>query len=142
MAEREEENRALYERDRHAWSKATELLLFYRKMEEIDLRAVATELDRSAESNDVKPLRDAIEMTASLPKRRGDTRSVQNPRTIRSHRVRFGLRRRERFMISNWCLTASDSAATARTPPGRTSRARVTSKWANRMNNELTGKEL
>jgi phosphatidylglycerol lysyltransferase len=31
------------------------------KMEEIDLRAVVTELDRSAESNDVKPLRDAIE---------------------------------------------------------------------------------
>ena len=25
----------------------------------------------------------------------------------------------ERFMISNWCLTASDSAATVRTPPGR-----------------------
>ena len=59
-----------------------------------------------------------------MPKRLGDTSSVQNPRIIRSHAVRFGLRRCERFMISNWCLTASDSAATARTPPGPASRAR------------------
>ncbi|HUA36038.1 MAG TPA: DUF29 family protein [Candidatus Binataceae bacterium] len=61
MPDRDEENRALHQRDRYAWSKATELLLFYRRLDEIDWRAVAVELDRSAESNNVKPLRDSIE---------------------------------------------------------------------------------
>ena len=42
-------------------------------------------------------------------------------------------------MISNWCLTASDSAATARTPPGRASRASVTSRCAIRINSNLIG---
>jgi hypothetical protein len=42
-------------------------------------------------------------------------------------------------MISIWCLMASDSAATARTPPGRASRATVANKWANRMNSKLIG---
>ncbi len=51
-------------------------------------------------------------------KRSRDTKSAQNPSVSRSHDVRFGARFRERFTISNWCLTASDSAATARKPPG------------------------
>jgi hypothetical protein len=72
-----------------------------------------------------------------LPQRLGDTSSVQNPRITRSHPVRFGLRPCERFMISNWCLTASDSAATARTPPGRASRARVTNTCEISMNSNL-----
>ena len=37
------------------------------------------------------------------------------------------------------CLTVSDSAATARTPPGRASRARVTSRCAIRINSNLIG---
>lgn len=61
MADRDEENRTLYERDLYAWSKVTELLLFNRRFDEIHWRAVAFELDRSAESNDVKPLRVSIE---------------------------------------------------------------------------------
>jgi hypothetical protein len=80
---------------------------------------------------------EVFRITEILPKRLGDTSSAQNPRITRSHPVRFGLRRCERFMISNWCLTASDSAATARTPPGRASRARVTNRWAIRMNSNL-----
>jgi len=40
------------------------------------------------------------------------------------------------------CLTASDSAATARAPPRRESRARVSNRWTNRMNSKLTGEEL
>ena len=52
---------------------------------------------------------------------------------IRHTQVRFG-ERRARFMMSNWCLTASDSAATAPRPPGLASFARVTSKWAIKMN--------
>ena len=39
-------------------------------------------------------------------------------------------------------MTASDSAATARTPPERASRASVTSRCANRTNSKLTGEEL
>src|SRR5208282_5494412 len=77
----------------------------------------------------------AKRMTAILPKRLGDTKRVQKPRISRSHPVRFGPRRRERFMMSNWCLTASDSAATARTPPGPASRAKVSSRWAISLNN-------
>ena len=42
-------------------------------------------------------------------------------------------------MISNWCLTASDSAATARTPPERVSRARATNRWAITINGNLIG---
>lgn len=58
------------------------------------------------------------------------------PNTSRSHEVRFGARRRTRFRISNWCLTASDSAATATRPPDLTSRARVTRKWAIKANSK------
>jgi hypothetical protein len=38
-------------------------------------------------------------------------------------------------MMSNWCLTASDSAATARTPPGPASRAKVSNRWTVSLNN-------
>ena len=38
------------------------------------------------------------------------------------------------FMISNWCLTASDSAATVPGPRGLASFAKVTSRWAIKMN--------
>src|SRR6266481_4551079 len=39
--------------------------------------------------------------------------------------------------MSSWCLTASDSATTAPRPPGLASRARVTSKWAIKLNSKL-----
>jgi hypothetical protein len=39
--------------------------------------------------------------------------------------------------MSSWCLTASDSAATASRPPGLASFARVTSKWAIKLNSKL-----
>jgi hypothetical protein len=45
----------------------------------------------------------------------------------RSIEVRFGARCRERLLMSSWCFSNSDSAATARKPPGRTSFANVTS---------------
>ncbi len=69
-----------------------------------------------------------------LLRRLGETKSAQIPRTSLSHDVRFGARRRERFMISNWCLTDSDSAATAPRLPCLASFARVTSRWAIKMN--------
>jgi predicted acylesterase/phospholipase RssA len=67
-------------------------------------------------------------------RRLGDTKSAQTPSSSRSHEVRFGARRWARFMMSNWCLTVSDSAATAPRPPGLASFARVTSRWAIKMN--------
>jgi len=39
-------------------------------------------------------------------------------------------------------LTASDSAATALRPPGLASRARVTSKWALKLNSKLINADL
>jgi hypothetical protein len=42
-------------------------------------------------------------------------------------------------MFSNSCLTAGDSAATARTPPGQVSRAIVANRWAIRTNSNLIG---
>jgi len=72
------------------------------------------------------PSAEAFSITAILLKRSRDTKSAQNPSVSRSHDVRFGARCRERFMISNWCLTASDSAATTRKPPGLASFASVT----------------
>src|SRR5208283_596988 len=42
-----------------------------------------------------------------------------------------------RLRMSSWCLTASDSATTAPRPPGLASRARVTSKWAIKLNSKL-----
>lgn len=46
---------------------------------------------------------------------------------------RFGERCRDRFRISSWCLTSTDSATTARVPPGPASRAMVVSRCRSRM---------
>jgi hypothetical protein len=61
--------------------------------------------------------------------RRGLTNSVVRPSKKRSIDFRFGARCRERLLMSNWCFSSRDSAATARTPPGRTSFANVISRW-------------
>jgi len=63
----------------------------------------------------------------------GRTNNVAKPRTTRSTEVRLGARCRERLLMSNWCLSSKDSAATARTPPGRSGFANVTSRWMARM---------
>ena len=65
-------------------------------------------------------------MTApSFAMRLGLTNSVASPSTTRSIVVRFGARRRERLLMSSWCFSASDSAATAWMPPRRRSFAKV-----------------
>ncbi len=61
MSDKDEENRRLRELDLYAWSKATELLLVDRRIQEIDWDAVGDELEKSAEVNDAKPLREAVE---------------------------------------------------------------------------------
>jgi len=61
MSERDEANGRLRERDLYAWSRATELLLIDRQIREVDWDAVGDELENSAEVNDAKPLREAVE---------------------------------------------------------------------------------
>jgi hypothetical protein len=61
MSDRDEANGRLHERDLYAWSKSTELLLIDRQIREVDWDAVAAELENSAEVNDAKPLREAVE---------------------------------------------------------------------------------
>ena len=61
MSERDEANGRLHELDLYAWSKSTELLLIDRRIREVDWDAVAAELENSAEVNDAKPLREAVE---------------------------------------------------------------------------------
>jgi len=61
MSERDEANGRLHELDLYAWSKSTELLLIDRQIREVDWDAVAAELENSAEVNDAKPLREAVE---------------------------------------------------------------------------------
>jgi len=61
MSEEDEANGRLHERDLYAWSKATELLLVDRRIQEIDWDAVGDELEKSAAVNDAKPLREAVE---------------------------------------------------------------------------------
>ena len=61
MSDKDDENRKLRERDLYAWSKATELLLVDRRIQEIDWDAVGDELEKSAGVNDAKPLREAVE---------------------------------------------------------------------------------
>lgn len=61
MWDRDEANGRLHERDLYAWSKATELLLIDRQIQEVDWDAVGDELVNSAEVNDAKPLREAVE---------------------------------------------------------------------------------
>ena len=54
-------------------------------------------------------------------------RTIQQPVRYR----RFGTRRRERFKISNWCLSGTDSARTDRRPPSRSRRIEVARTWTN-----------
>lgn len=61
MSNRDEANGRLHERDLYAWSKETELLLFERRIREIDWDAVGDELEKSAGVNDANPIREAIE---------------------------------------------------------------------------------
>ncbi len=61
MSDRDEANGKLHERDLYAWSKATELLLIDRQIREVDWDAVGDELEKSAELNDAKPMREAVE---------------------------------------------------------------------------------
>ena len=61
VADAQEKNSKLKIRDLHAWSRETETLLFEHRLHEIDWDAVAVELERSAEINDVKPMREAVE---------------------------------------------------------------------------------
>jgi hypothetical protein len=56
--------------------------------------------------------------TAERTRRLGRTNSVHTPATRRSASRRLGARRRERLRISSCCLTRTDSATTARAPPG------------------------
>lgn len=65
--------------------------------------------------------------------RRGLANSAVSPSTKRSSVVRFGARCLDRLLIRSWCLSSRDSAATARTPPGRSSFASVTRRWTARM---------
>ena len=61
MSDKDEENRRLREQDLYAWSKATELLLVDRRIQEIDWDAVGDELEKSAGVNDANPMREAVE---------------------------------------------------------------------------------
>ncbi|MFZ2063135.1 MAG: DUF29 family protein [Candidatus Binatus sp.] len=61
MLDKDEENRRLREQDLYAWSKATELLLVDRRIQEIDWDAVGDELEKSAGMNDANPVREAVE---------------------------------------------------------------------------------
>jgi hypothetical protein len=72
---------------------------------------------------------DGLKTIATRRKRIGMIQSAQNPAIRRSKIRRFGARRRERLTISSWCLMRTDSATTARRPPGRASRKTVTITW-------------
>ena len=61
MSDRDEANGRLHDRDLYAWSKSTEWLLIDRQIREVDLDAVADELEKSAELNYAKPMRGAVE---------------------------------------------------------------------------------
>lgn len=74
-----------------------------------------------------------LDERAKFRNRRGLMNSVVRPSTKRSIEVRFGARCRERLLMSNWCFSTRDSAATARTPSGRTSFAKVASRRMTRM---------
>ena len=73
-------------------------------------------------------LRNVADLTIadSFAMRRGLTNRVISPSTKRSSVLRFGARFRERLLTMSCCLSNNDSAATARTPPGRRSFAAVT----------------
>ncbi len=67
-----------------------------------------------------------LRMAESFGMRGALMNCVNIPSVTRSSVVRFGARCRERLVIRSWCLSSSDSAMTARTPPGRRSLATVT----------------
>jgi hypothetical protein len=62
---------------------------------------------------------------ADLINRRGSMTLAQSAAITRSAARRFGARSRERLSTMSCCFSSSDSAATARTPPGRRHLARV-----------------
>ena len=68
------------------------------------------------------------------------TNSMVKPSTNRSRARRLGARRLERLLMSNWCFRSRDSAATARTPPGRNNFAAVTSRWITRIRSSRTAR--
>jgi hypothetical protein len=70
--------------------------------------------------------------------RPGLTNSVVSAIRKRSSVVRFGALRLDRLPIRSCCFSNRDSAATARTPPGRTSLQTVTSRWMARMSSSRT----
>src|SRR5215472_8888973 len=59
---------------------------------------------------------------AGRRRRVGRTKSASKPARMRSDERRLGVRCRERFTISSWCLRRSDSATRERTPPGPSKR--------------------
>jgi len=68
-------------------------------------------------------------ITASLGRRLAGTNSDPRAKTKRSNEFRFGARRRARLLMTNWYFSNTDSATTARTPPGRMILATVASRW-------------
>ena len=80
--------------------------------------------------NALRNLKDVADFTIeeSFGMRRGLTKRVISPSAKRSTNVRFGARWRERLLTMRCCLSNRDSAATARTPPGRRSFAIVTTR--------------
>jgi len=76
---------------------------------------------------------DGLNAIATRWSRFGLIQSEHNPAVRRSRMWRFGARRRERLRINNWCLASTDSATTARTPPGRTSLKAVVIRWTSRI---------
>src|SRR4051794_33031466 len=85
--------------------------------------------------NSVLGLKTMAERTTRL----GRMKSAHRPATTRSAGGRLGDRFRDRLRINNCCLTSTDSATTARAPPGPARRATVVSKWRNRTATSRTG---
>jgi hypothetical protein len=96
-------------------------------------------------------------MRAKLSRRPICTRLHLAPIHIRNLRIRhqqgrqpehkaiehgeIGARRRERLLLSSWCLSKRHSAKTRRTPPGQRNLTRVTSRWIARIStSRMSGK--
>src|SRR5215831_4980524 len=71
---------------------------------------------------------DGFRVTADRMSRARRMKRAEKPTMIRSSERRFGARFRLRLRIWSWCLIRIDSATTDRMPPGRVSRAIVTTK--------------
>ena len=71
---------------------------------------------------------DGFRVTADRMSRARRMKRAEKPTMIRSSERRFGARFRFRLRIWSWCLIRIDSATTDRMPPGRVSRAIVTTK--------------